>query len=121
MNSCIWILLLLGCCGNNCNNWSTWDNNCCDNGMNHCGCNNDWRNNGCGCSNNWNDNDCGCGGNLIQPRVTNECGCENHHHHHNHNRNNDCDGDNRFGQNNNYMTPPPVPGRVCNDDCGCDD
>ena len=131
MNSCLWILLLLGCCGNS-------GNSGC--GSNSCGCN---QNNYCGCCNNCNDNcnsncgcddNCGCNNNLIQPRVNNsyryqnqrnnnwyhdnDCGCQNKN-----NWDDDCDGK-RFTQNSNFMTPPPVPGRVRNDDerdCGCND
>ncbi len=102
MNCLIWILLLLGCCGNSGN--ASHNNNC---GCNCC-CN-DYMNN-CGC------NECNHCDNLIQPRVNDDCECR-HHHHHEH----DCNGnDNRYGQKNDFMTPPPVPNRVRqDDDCGC--
>ena len=118
MNSCLWILLLLGCCGNS-GKCGCSSNTCgCIQNANNCSCNNE-----CGCNNN-------CNNNLIQPRMNTGYGCHNHNHHHdddcsckNNNWNNDCDNNNRFMQNGNYMSPPPVPGRMIDDDCncGCDD
>ena len=94
MNCFIWILLLLGCggnCGNNNNSYCVNTN--CGNGYNRCGCDR------CNC--NRCENVCD---NMIQPRVTDDCGCKHHHHHHD----NDC------------MTPPAVPRYVMQeDDCGC--
>ena len=68
MNCFIWILLLLGCCGN-----------CSD--RNNCGC----ENTNCRCSCNRCDNVCdnACD-NMIQPRMGEDCGCSHHHH------DNDC-------------------------------
>lgn len=110
MNCFIWILLLLGCCGNSCNasyNDNCGCSNCCNDYMNNCGCN-DCGSNNCECNN--------CG-NLIQPRMNDDCECRHHHHEH------DCNGnDNRYGQKNDFMAPPPVPHRVRqDDDCGCND
>ena len=88
MNCFIWILLLLGCCGNcGSNNYGSVNTNC-GNSCERCSCNR--------C-----EETCG---NMIQPRMIDDCGCR----HHNQFHDNDC------------MTPPPVPRFVKqNDDCGC--
>lgn len=143
MNSFIWVLLLLGCSGNSCN--SNWSNDGCNN-HNHCGsCDCDMcgnmiqprNNNGCGCDvcgnmiQPRNNDGCGCDmcGNMIQPRNNNGCDmCDNMIQP----RNDDdcgCDRSNNRGgssehnhmwQNNDRISPPPVPGRVHHDEeCGC--
>jgi len=97
MNCFIWILLLLGCCGN----CSDTNNYCYEN--TNCGCNNRCNGN----RRTWNRCDCNrcenmCD-NMIQPRVVEDCGCDHHHHH-----DNEC------------ITPPPVPRYVMQEDnCGC--
>ena len=103
MNCFIWILLLLGCCGNcsNGNNYN-YENTDCGCNYNRCNCNRCTCNR---CTYNGCDDECdnGCD-NLIQPRVVEDCGCNHHHHHHG----NDC------------VTPPPVPRYVAQEDnCGC--
>ena len=93
MNCFIWILLLLGCGGNCGNNYSCYENTNYRNANSRCCCDR------CNC------NRCedACD-NMIQPRMSEDCGCKHHHHHHE----NDC------------LTPPPVPRYVMQeDDCGC--
>lgn len=126
MNCFIWILLLLGCGGNSCNsNWNTWNNgsNCdCDDRMNRCGCGSN--------SDNWNErSNCGCDG--MMARNMDNCGCDNMRDSRSGNSCDSCDNDNNWNsrsgnrswqENSNYMSPPPVPGRVRDDnDCGCND
>ncbi len=100
MNCFIWILLLLGCCGN----CSGSHNCCCENTMR--------RNNYNRCNyNRFDYNKCDCNkcedacDNMIQPRYNDDCDCKHHHHHY---HDNEC------------MTPPPIPRFVDrDDDCGC--
>lgn len=131
MNCFVWILLLLGCggsCGNSCSTWSNSGSNSCSTWNNGCG--NNWNGcNPCGC------NHCGC----IQPRdngMMNRCenSCNSRMDCSNPcdgswNDNNSCDCDNHstfpsarpWGERSGYMSPPPVPGRVREDGCGCND
>ena len=130
MNCFIWILLLLGCggCGNSCSAWNDGCGNSCSAWNNGCsnGCNNNWSGcNQCGC------NQCGC----IQPRNNDRMNrCENTCNNrmdcsnpcdYGWNDNNNCDCDNRtarpWGERSGHMAPPPVPGRVREENCGCND
>ena len=114
MNCFIWILLLLGCGGNCGNSGSAWNNNCCNNGNTCC------NNRNCCMRNeeregNRNSNccmmrcmECEERPSCIQPRRME---CEER---------SSCIQPRR--DNGNYMSAPPVPGRVFdNDDCGCND
>ena len=102
MNCLIWILLLLGCCGNS-GNVSNFSNLDCCNLNRGCACHrcdaHNFSSHTCcnphcdhGCNNCIEHNGCNSGDNLIQPRMNGDC-----------------------------IAPPPVPNRVRCDECDCND